>query len=496
MYREHKSGVPAACMIHLFKREAFVLTLLSALLLAVLTYSAFISEGCEGGMDSYNHYLISKFSWKHPELLLDQWGKPLYNILASPFAQSGFLGVEVFNILLLTGSAWMVWLTARTLQLSHAWLGFLVVLLPQESIQNSLSGLTEFLNTFLLALFLYLAASKRWNMAAALAGLLPFARSEGFVLMAVAGFYLLFVERKYKSLIWFLAGPVLFNMLGWWILNDPLWIVHNPYIKAQVLGLNICGSGSLFHYAKNARYLFSVLGTVLLVCGTLTALIKGGVLRKTEPIHRYMLFLVSGMFWLYFGVHSFIWWKGMMGSCGYTRVMIVITPLAALLGVYAWNEIIKKFPKAKTAGMILLLGLALVSAKHTYSYMHARVPYDISEEQKEFNKVAQWLPTYDYKGHRLFFLYPYLNILLDLDPYNKTRFEFLWSFDFDYSEKGSILIWDAHFGPNECQIPLQKLMNNPDFVLVKSFYPDKPFPTLNQYPFEIHVFKRVKINGK
>lgn len=75
------------------KVEYIILAVLSVLTFLGFYYVASLSPGVEGGMDSYNHYLISRFSWIHPkELLLDQWGKPLYNILASPFAQFGMMG--------------------------------------------------------------------------------------------------------------------------------------------------------------------------------------------------------------------------------------------------------------------------------------------------------------------------------------------------------------------------------------------------------------------
>ncbi|MCB9252799.1 MAG: hypothetical protein H6605_10055 [Flavobacteriales bacterium] len=478
-------------------KDWFYLTLISLASLIALSYFAWISPGCEGGMDSYNHYLISRFSWKHPYLLLDQWGKPIYNILASPFASIGFFGVELFNILLWLGSAWMVWLTAKKLELKYAWLGFILVLLPQESVLNTLSGLTEYLNEFLLILFMYLAASRKWNFAAGLAGMLPFARSEGFVIMLAVGFYLVFIEKKYKSLLWFLAGPVIFNILGWIILNDPQWILHNPYIKAQLLDLNICGSGSLFHYVNGSRFIFSLAGSVLLLAGTLWALFSVVKISKNGSfLHRYMFWLCAGIFWLYFGVHSFIWWKGMMGSCGYSRVMIVIVPLMALLSVYGAHRSAEKLSKYTLYLKTLLLVLIGVSFSHTYQAVRYRIPLEISREQAEFVKVADWVKTQDFSKNKLFFLYPYLSMLTDTDPYDKERFEFLWSFDFDYSPPGSILIWDGHFGPNECQIPLDKLMNNPDFELLRSFIPEEPFKTLNDYSFEIHVFKRIKLKGK
>jgi hypothetical protein len=485
--------------------EIFYLVLISVLLGILFTYYAFVSPGCEGGMDSYNHYLIARYSWKYPYLFLDQWGKPLYTIMASPFANIGFIGVKIFNILLWISSAWLTWLTAKQLKLHHPWIAFILVLLPQVSMENTISGLTEFLNECLLIAFLYFIALKKWNLAAAICGLLPFARSEGFVIMAAAGFYLVFIEKQYKSLIWFIAGPVLFNLLGWLVEGDPFWIItHNPYIKAQIKDLNLCGRGELWHYVKLTRFIFSFIGSILLVLGTFLAAIpviqrirKQDTLTKPSVFtSNYMFWLVAGIFWLYFFVHAFIWWKGMMGSCGYTRVMIVITPLMALIGAYGIHLLINYYPRFKRFIIALVIGLSFISITHAYSFVKNKLPYDISEEQKEFVKVASWLKTIDYKNGMTYYLYPYLPVISDIDPYDKSHFEDLWSFDFKYSPIGSLIIWDAHFGPNECQIPLDRLMKNPDFVLLKAFKPAKPFTTLNNYPFEIYIFKRVNNTEK
>lgn len=481
-------------------KEEFFLISISVFVIAVLTYFSLVSDGCEGGMDSYNHFLISKYSWKYPELFLDQWGKPLYNILASPFANFGFLGVKFFNILLYTASAWITWLTAKKLNIKYALIAFLLVLLPQVSFQNAISGLTEYLNEFLLIVFIYFIARQKWNIAAAIAGLLPFARSEGFVIMFATAFYLVFIVKQYKCLIWFFAGSLLFSILGLIIYNDFFWIItKNPYIIAQSKGMNLCGSGSLFHYLNQSRFIFSLVGSLLLVLGTLISFYKTIKLKKKKNenerfVNDFIFWLCGGIFLLFFAVHSFIWWKGMMGSCGYSRVMIVITPLAALIGSYSVSVIELKFKKLKSFINSILFILIVISFSHIVQFSKRNLPYSISDEQKEFKKVAEWLKTYDYKSNMIYFLYPYLNILAEIDPYDKKHFEFLWSFDFDYSPVGSLIIWDGHFGPNESKIPLQKLMNNEDFILLKSFVPDEPFKTLNDYPFEIHIFKRVKIS--
>ena len=482
------------------KLEISLLCGLSVLFISVLYYIASLSPGLEGGMDSYNHYLIAKFSWQHPgELLLDQWGKPLYNILASPFAQLGLMGVVTFNVLLLVGTGWIVWATAKTLGFNFAWLGFIATITSPIWLDNTISGLTEPLNAFLLALMVYWFARRKLLHGAILAGFLPFARSEGYVIMAVVGFYLFFVLKHYKAFGFLLVGSVVMNLVGWMVEGDWLWIYNtNPYIKYQLESAakkeNICGHGTWDHYLDslpwvmgNLRLLFFALGTGLLTLA---------FLRDRKNTNLALLFwLVLGSYALYFFVHSAIWYKGVMGSCGYQRVLVVISPLATLVILYALDfglGWLRNILPRRMHHFIVVLGL-LISGwmiYEPYDTYKGKYPIDISDEQKLFVEAAEWYNQQDYDDRMKYFLYPYFNILTDIDPKDTDHFIELWSFDARYAPVGSIVIWDGHFGPNEGNVPLELLDKHQDFTRLKSFIPAKPFKTLNDYNFEIHVFER------
>src|ERR1700751_4484090 len=60
---------------------------------------AYLSKGSHGGGDCYAHYKIAHYAFKYPRLFLDLWGKPVFTLLSSPFAQFGFIGIKIFNIL-------------------------------------------------------------------------------------------------------------------------------------------------------------------------------------------------------------------------------------------------------------------------------------------------------------------------------------------------------------------------------------------------------------
>src|SRR5262245_44889026 len=66
---------------------------------------SWLSISSYGGGDSWMHYLFAHYAFKHPGNFLDQWAKPIFTLLASPWAYVGFGGIKLFNILcaLLTG---------------------------------------------------------------------------------------------------------------------------------------------------------------------------------------------------------------------------------------------------------------------------------------------------------------------------------------------------------------------------------------------------------
>jgi hypothetical protein len=483
------------------RTEKYLLFLLTFLVGIGMVYLAVISPGAEGGMDSYNHYMISKFSWKYPsELMLDQWGKPLYNILASPFAQFGFIGVEVFNVLLLLGTSWLVYFTAKAFHFKYAFLAAVIALFSPIFLDNTISGLTEPLSAFLLTFVVYLFSKSKVTAAAILAGFLPYARSEGYVIIAVIGIYLFFVLKNYRAFFYLLLGSVVINFIGWAVEGDPLWIYNsNPYIKVEIKQKSTCGSGdSLLHYVRAAGYTFTKLASILFLIGSVVLSIRW--LKNIRDNRLNQLFLLSlGVFALYFGVHSLIWYYGKMGSCGYVRVMVVISPLLALIAAYGWEYVTNQLKKylpffGPRLDMLMVFLLTFYFIQKPIKIYGSKYPVEISQEMELYVEVADWYKEQDYADRHKYYLYPYLHILINGDPRDHDHFTDLWSLDMNYAPLGSIIIWDSHFGPNECNWPLKDLQNHPDLVEIKSFYPETPFVTILERNYEIHVFERTKLS--
>ena len=215
-------------------------------LLAVVVYGLnfLFAEGFNGGADSFTHYQISRYSWNYPDLLLDQWGKPVFTILFSPLAQLGFQAVIIGNMALIFVGAWMAFLIAKKLEFKRShWIPFMVLFTPIVA-GNAISGLTEMICALFLIGFILLALNEKFIWGSILLSFMPFARSEGFVIIAVVILFFVLTKRM-KYLPYLLVGSVVFNFIGWAITGKPLWIFQsNPYMGSSYD--DSYGSGPVF----------------------------------------------------------------------------------------------------------------------------------------------------------------------------------------------------------------------------------------------------------
>lgn len=463
--------------------------LASVVFFLFLAFWAIVSKGAWGGMDSYEHYLISRYSWQHPTLFLDNWGKPLFTLSHSIFAQFGFTFFKVVNVFWILVIA--VILKSMLQKVSPKVIPFIPLLLFTSPMvmKNSVSGLTEPFTAILVLVTLSLFIKKQWTVGAIFAGFLPYVRSEGYLIALVIGLFLIY-QKQFRSFFCLVIGSLFFNTLGGIITGDWLWIYNsNPYIEAQVYNKGACGSGSLFHYLIESEFIFGWLFLLLLPLAIGTAFRK----KNLNRIEMKILVLFVCIFLFYFGVHSFIWWRGLMGSCGYTRVMIVIFPIAIFLLLYMLAPMIEKkgkiFPISYIIAAIIAFAIFFDLGKKTF-------PLDIDNEQKEMIKVAEWLKENTTDEDLLYFQFPYLNVVGNINPFDDKRHRKLFHFGFKHAPLGSVIIWDAHFGPNDCHIPLDYLKKSEDLEEMMHIVPDQSFKTMNNYDFEVYIFKRVRENDK
>ena len=462
---------------------------LSAIAFYIINF--LFSEGFNGGADSITHYQMSRYSWEHHYLLMDQWGKPVFTILFSPIAQLGFNAVVIVNIALIFLGVWWTVDIAKKLNIQRTWLvAFLMFWMPVV-VGNAISGLTEMICALFLLRFIQLALRNQWIWAAIVLGFMPFARSEGFVMVALALMFFAFT-RRWKFIPWLLFGSVVFNLLGYFITGKTLWIFQsNPYVNTT---FDMYGHGTFYHFFLYAFPLFGF-AYFLWVAQTIRIFpkVKGLFVSASWPMHEQVwIWLIAGSSWGYFLAHTVLWWQGMWASLGLGRVMFVIAGPVSLLAVKYLDEITANWKTTQrriTIVMLVLLTLAMPPLVRYFQFQEIMIFPELGEEERQNKRVAEFLKAkYDIPQQKFFAAHPYFNLLLDLDPFATNHVETLNQLD--HAVKGDIIVWDGHFGPNEMEIPKERVESDTTLHLLQVFQPEKPFYTLNNYLYEIRLYQK------
>ncbi len=460
-------------------------------LLIIYFILAFLSEGSIGGADDIAHFKFSRYAFKNPEFFLDPWGKPLFTMLMAPFAQFGMMGVRVFNIVLGLAAGLLTYLTARKLEYEFPVLAiFLLVFAPLYAVLM-ISGMTEILFSFVLILGIYLFFSKHERWSAVVISMLPFVRTEGAVIFPL--FMLAFaINRRWLAIPFLFSGFLFFSLLGSFHCDDLFWVINTmPYSGGA---RDIYGSGELLYYVKKFWPIFGPFFFAMIVVGMLYIPVHLFTGRKKTRIDRWNEVIVGFLpFLVYFTAHSYVWWKGSGNSVGEIRVMAAVFPSTVLLAMLAWSVLLRRltFGTRLPFWMTVTLSVLLVLT----AFRIHKMPVDLSPPQQLLKKAAGWLEETDYTNNKIYYFDPYLWYFLDMDPTDRDKIQQFIP-DVQYPEKnikpGEIVLWDAHYGPNEGRLPLDRLLDNPAFGLIRKFRPDFPFQVLGGNNYEIYVFRRIK----
>lgn len=459
---------------------AFAIGGVALILYLLLWYRA---EWPAGGQDSWNHLLYARWSLLHPELILDQWGKPMFTIPAIPFSYLGIQGLYLMNITCTLLAGWMVYQTARKMGMRLPWMAAAFFFFQPVVFGNVISGLTEPINAFALAAVCYLFAAKRINSASILASFLPFFRTEGFIILAAILLYLV-VRRYWRQIPLLLTGTVIFSVIAALITGNWLWIISdNPYFKFESQGTFDPGHGDPFHYIRNQRHITGIIVGLLVVMSLiwLAAHIVYLLKRKApEERSRFSFWLLAPIFVSYFGAHSYIWWKGEFGSHGLLRVFFVIAPIAALLALYALDRLLSFDIRYLNRSIPILLVIGCIGL--AYSGNGFPPPWQNKPSITGFpgsgnlKKAEDFIKKEGLWSKPIIHQLPFLNAQWDLDPWaqpDKTRTWYLWSLDKrpgkDWLPDSSVVIWDGFHAVRDAPMPLDSMRAQKSYKEIQFF---------------------------
>ena len=468
--------------------QRLLLAVMLAGLAALLVSLAFLSEGSVGGADEIQHYQISHYAFRHPYLLLHHWGKPLFTLLGSPFAALGLKGLRLFNVIACMLTALMLYRIASLLRLANRALVMVFCIFAPVYFVLAISGMTEVVFGCMLTLVILLFLRGRYIVAAVILSFLPFVRNEAIVLFPVFALAYALTSGGRRAIPLLASGFVIYSLVGWPHYKDPLWVITRmPYGDSR----DIYGSGELLHFVKRSYRTFGYPLALFLLLGSLRMIAD---LRRRGAWSRAALqelLIIMLPVYVYVAAHSYAWWRGMGSSLGLLRVTGAVIPPAAVVGLKGFNLVHRYLKASRPAALIFIVVIAAVFIYTPFRFYP--IPIELLPKVELLRQAAGWLKTEGYLDRKIYAFDPHLPFFLNIDPYDPERFAYHLPDPGDPGAgmpTGSIVVWDAHFGPNEGKTSLESLLGSTRLGHIRSMVPEEPIAVLGGYTYEIHVFER------
>jgi hypothetical protein len=451
--------------------------LLTGILFVIAMSLALFSESTFGNGDSVGHYLMAKYAWKHPYLFFDHWGKPVFTMLSSPFAQLGFNGIKVFNVLVTFMAAWLTYRYVQSIHIKYAVWVIPIYFCAPDGIGVMLSGLTEPLFALLLIVALLWVHHQRFIPATIIFSFLPMSRTEGIIVLGVYTVYL-FLNKKYVLLPLVLSGQMVIAFLGYWVYHDVLWVFNKiPYITNE----SHYWSGPLMHYIVAMPHVFGLFASVLLYTGCLVyvySFFKNWIAQRTWLPAADFRFIIYWGFIAFIVTHSVFYYLGIMNDVGLTRVSVAMFPAMVFISIEALIFIHQFLCKYFNAYKVVIAGsITLVAGMVFFCYAGSmyRIRYQsllqLDAGQKLIKHEVLPYVQQKYPQHRLYFSDMSVALFGEIDIYENSPYDHLIlkkrpDFKLD---KDELIIWDHWFSVVEERIDKSILLGSKNIKLEKEF---------------------------
>lgn len=178
--------------------------------------------------DEMGHYLLNRYFWRYPDIMLSQWQRPLYTLLTAPFALLGYRGQALFSVLSGLVCALATVGIARHYGIRRSYLIPILLLCFPPFVDVLWTNLAQAPFAALLACALLAGLKRRFALAAVLVGFTPLIRLEGAIAIAVFAFFYL-SSGNARSLPWLAAGALFWSLASWVLSGDPLSFLKGGY---------------------------------------------------------------------------------------------------------------------------------------------------------------------------------------------------------------------------------------------------------------------------
>lgn len=468
------------------KNNQWVIYLISFFLFFLIIL--LLSDGFYGGGDNITHYRYARWAYIHPEFLLWHWGKPVFTLMTFPFAQFGFIGMQIFNILCATASAYIIYLIAKKLDYNNAPLSILfLAFLPSYTI-IAFSGMTEILFGLIGILSTSLFIRKKHGLMAGLNSFIILVRTEGIILLPIYGFASL-LKKKYKILPFFLLCFILYSVIGYFYYDDFFWLITKmPYRGA----VDKYGTGPLSHYFIKIKYILGIPLTLFTSIGIINIIIRY-LKQKSNSFYEFYLILLPPL--AFFFAHVIMWWSGVGNSNGNLRYFAAVMPYFALIALNGFNISLKGINYIKQGTKYIKLTFIAFSIIYTiiFPFKVYRLPTPLNTHQALVKECSDWLKTTKYIDKRFVYTDPDFIHFMDFNAYDPSISKirvYNENEPHKHLNPGEIVIWDGHYNSDKLH---DNLVNSEYFKLIKEFHPPKKvkYGKREQY-YSIKIFQLIE----
>ena len=348
--------LPLSCAIPTKRQDwtSVIAIVLGCAIFAGLSAYLAVKSDSDLEIDATTHFLFARYAVHEHHYFASVWGRPLctgtYALVAwigTP--EQGRLASRLMSLVMALGIVATTYAIAKRQGYKQIALVPILLLAQPIFFLHSFSELTEIPFALVLMLAFLAFQRRQWLVMAILTGLLPLGRPEGFgfILMAAVA---LIAHRRARWLpvlavpffTWGFAGHALLNSLDWipwtkWIWDGDwcLWVFHNwPYSYKSMYG-----SGNLLSFVGRLPILVSpfIFPFTLLGIGIGLRALRPEKSTKSQPVRwiaRFMAFTYEqrNEIWIVLiplsilFVHSILWWRGLMGSNGELRYLVIVGP--------------------------------------------------------------------------------------------------------------------------------------------------------------------------
>ena len=417
--------------------------------------------------DGIMHFFIAQGSWYQPELFLHHWGKPFFILVSSPFAQFGFNGMVVFNILIFTSTVLIAFRILSKLGVS-VWLQLLfplVLLVAHDFSETILGGMTEPLFNLALMLALLLLQEKKFMWFAIVLSLMPFMRSEG-QLPVLLGFFLLLYNKSYKHIPFLATGFIVYAFVGLIVYHDFWWYFTR---SAYNMENGIYGKGPWNHYLVSYKNYLGNPGLYIVLLG-IPSMIILAFKKRWKDLQLEWWFFAYGIVVGVIVLHSYFLATGQNGALGLTRIATQGIPIFVLLHLYYLSRFKLFNHVGFTAVFGIFAGILVTTLAQTKIY-----PKKADALEHQVIAAADFMKQQTLGDSKVYYHYPLFSFRYGENPFQPDRRLIHYSFaNLDESMKtvlkpGDFIVRDSHFGPMEANVQLKDINRHPELVIVAEF---------------------------